>query len=292
MHIHTSHKRNSGFSLLELLIAMFLGLIVVGMIIYIFSGQRKGFITQKAREESQESVSRIHGELLDKIRMAGYMVPESVDAIVPFHVTDGPDSIRVTGNYDNFITTTSYATVDSSTWVIVKYNDRFRHRPQMHLYIKEIKKDSVREEWEVVDTSYIFSWSGNTHIVFFLEDKLGAAYPVGSRVSVFSSYTFKIKEDNNGEPYCAFTLNGIDRDYILVEGIEDMTLTYETRGDTTDRVTFPAESLEYIYSVNIEVESRAQTPDYEYEHPVYDDHYRRETLKSEVVVLNNSIERR
>lgn len=290
MRIHTSHK--SGFTIIELLIALTLGAIVIGMLIYVSTGQRKGFLTQKAREESQESVSRIHGELLDKLRIAGYMTPESVPAIVPYPVTDGPDSVRVTGNYDNYTSTTYMATSDSSTWIVAYHNDQYRYSSGMKIYMVNRKNIPPIERWQEVDTAVVFAFSGQKLILFHLTGTIGKKFPAGSRISTFNSYTFKSTIDNSGQPYCGYTMNGIDKDHVLVDGIVDMNLTYELRGDTTDRATLPADSLNYLYSVNLHIESKAKTADYEYTHPVYGDNYRRETLKSQVVVLNNAIERK
>ncbi len=287
MHTHSNHK--SGFSLIELIITMFLGVIVVGALIYISSGQRKGFLRQKSREESQESVSRIHGELLDKIRVAGHMIPDSVDAIVPFYVTDGPDSIRVTGNYDNFISTIKFGVSVGSDLVIAKYSDRFKYTQDMKLYIQKPFSEPIIEDCAEVDTAFVFYNSGEKLIAFYLANGIARSYASGSRVSTFNSYTIKVKVDDDGNPYCAYTINGLDKEYVLVEGIEDLTLTYETRGDTTERTTMSPASN--IYCVNIEVESRAQTADYQYVDTIHNDNYRRQKMKAEVVVLNLSIEK-
>jgi hypothetical protein len=234
----------------------------------------------------------MHGELLDKIRMAGYMIPSDVKGIIPFHVTSGPDSIRVTGNYDNFTSSLYQAVGSSSTFLVARHNSNYKYRKWMRIYLVDRTSIPPLERWAIVDTAIVFSWSGQQLILFNIAGTIGKAFPAGTRVSTFSSYTFKAKTDASGKKYCGFTMNGFNLDHILVEGIEDIRLTYELRNDTTDRLTLPPDSLQYIYSVNIELQSKAQTPDYRYVDPVYNDNYRRETLKSEVVILNHAIERR
>jgi len=290
MLTHTNNK--SGFSLIELVVAMFLGVMVVGLFIYLSNNQRKSFTTQKAKEESQESVSRIHGELLDKIRMAGYQIPDTFDAILPFYNPGGSDSIRVMANYDNFMRTNKITIHDSSTWVITEFDERFRYRPGMKLMVRAAGNDPIIEGWAEVDTFQVFSWGGVKHIIFYLDDPISGSYATGSRVTLFNSYTFKVVSDSSGNSKCLFTINGIDKEYVLVEGVEKLRLTYELKNDTTDHNTFPAESLGNIYAVNLEVESKAKTADYEYTHPDYGDNYRRNILNSQVVVLNLAIEKR
>ncbi len=288
----TPINKQSGFTLVELLIAAFLGVIIVGSLIYLITNQRRHFIAQQARAESQESAARLHGELLDRIRMAGYMIPRDLPPVVPYYVSDGPDSIKLTANYDNFVDKSFFALSGSTTTVVTKFDDRFRYRPGISLMVRKPGNEPIVTSWSPVDTAIVFSLSGNKYIWFKLAHSLGKNFPVGSRVNTFNSYVYKVVSDTTGIYSCIFRVNNENKEYVLVNGIEDIRLTYETKSDTVDRNTLPSDSLREIYIVNLEISARSLTPDYHYTHPDKGDNYRREKLESHVVVMNMVIKER
>ena len=278
-----------GVTLIELMIAMIITGVIMASLTGLLNSQRRGYMSQQAKAECEESVSRVHGELLDKIRIAGYMIPHSFVPIQPYYVASGPDSVKVTGNYDNFIEKSVLNFSHGSDVVYTKASPRFRYTPGMKLMIQSPPADTIYTFWSEVDTAVQFTFFGTKYIAFSLEDTATADFPAGSRVSTFNEYVFKVGFDTSGDDtlgYFGVRVNDATAMVRLVDGIEDITLTYETRTDTTDHVTFPADSLKYIYAVNLDIVSRSITSDAKYTDPVYGDHYKRSELSSQVVVLN------
>ncbi len=276
--------------MIELLIAVVLSSIVFLAALYVLKGQRTTYITQQAKTEAQEAVERAHGELLDKIRVAGYQIPPDVAAIVPYYVPDGPDSIKVAANYENYNAPLRKSINPNAPKIEVTKATTPRWRGGTNVMVRKISGDTIYTCWTGVDTII----ERPLHYEFWLADsnKIFYTFPESSRVTTFNSYTYKVATDAEGIPYLGMRINDTDSLYRLIDGVEDITLTYETRGDTTDRNTMPDDSLGYIYAVNLEIKCRSTTQDFTHTDTLYNDHYWRTELKSQVVVLNLAIERR
>lgn len=290
MHIHTGKK---GFTLIELLVALGLSSIIVIAVITLMSNQRRTYNTEHAQTEAQQAVSRVHGEFLDKIRLAGYMTPKSRPSIIPYPVTDGPDSIKVFSNYDNFVEGSVGSIWPGDDYIYTKANDRWRYYHGTNLMLRKPKTDSVITTWTPVDTAFTFGFFGQKYVCFKISDSTSIyrKFPSGTRVNIFNSYTFKVINDG-GTPYFGMVINDQDTVYRLVEGVENITITYETRNDTTDRRTLPTDSLDLIHTINLEIEARSITQDRRHIDPDKGDHYWRTKMYSSVVVLNQAIDRR
>ncbi len=291
MHIHINNK---GVTLIELMIAMFITAIIMAALIGLLNTQRKGYIAQQSRAECEESVSRIHGELLDKIRIAGYMIPTSFAGIQPYNVAGGADSIKVTGNYDNFMSESVLSIGAGNNAVYTKDSPRYRFTEGMKMMIVTPPREDMDTFWAEVDTAVKFNFFGTKYILFHLNDSTSVSFPSGSRISTFNEFVYKVGLDIDGSDtikYFGVKANDETEVTHLVDGIEDIQLTYETRIDTTDHDTFAFGSLGNIYAVNLFIETRAQTADRRYIHPIYGDNYRRADLYSQVVVMNVALEK-
>mgnify|MGYP000107445000 CR=1 FL=1 len=292
MPIHTDNK---GITLIELLITMIITAIIVTALIGLLGGQRRGYISQQARIEAETAASRVHGELLDRIRMAGYMIPNGIPALVPGHSTSGPDSIRVAGNYENFVTSAAFNVAIGSWgfWCLDPGN--FKPIAGVRLMIIS-PPDEVVDTFVTRITSYGRATAGGQdYIYFWLQNIVPKAFPASSRVSTFNEYTYRIgREISSADTiyYLGIRANNQTTLTKLVDGIEDLTITYETRIDTTKLNTFASHQLDNIYAVNIDVTARSKIKDRSYTHPDFGDHHRRSSLGSQIVVLNIALDKR
>lgn len=274
---------------------MLIAAIIMASLIGILSGQRKGYISQQARAEAEESVTRVHGELMDRIRMAGYMIPDGYNAITPYSATSGPDSIKIVGNYDNFTSLTFLNTPKYSENFFAKDAPNFKYTPGMRVMLISPLAEEVDTCWATVDTFIKFMFSGSKFIYFTLQDSLDRYMPKESRVSSFNEYTYKVAYDINGTDtlrYFGVRYNNDSNIIRLVENIDDIQITYETRIDTTDMDTFSPDSMDFIYAVNLDVQSRSSIKDREYTDSIYNDNYRRSRLNTQAVILNIALDKR
>jgi Tfp pilus assembly protein PilW len=85
---------NRGLTLLELLISAAISVIIVGSALSVYLAQHKHMIIQDQISDMQQNVRAGMQELATKIRMAGYNVPDGVQAIRASNTN--PDSIEIT----------------------------------------------------------------------------------------------------------------------------------------------------------------------------------------------------
>lgn len=89
-HSGKSPLNRRGFSLIELMVAMTLGLIVVGAVGYLYLGSSRSFQVQDNLSRIQEN-TRYSVEVLSKdIRMAGYMGCQNLASITPAIMANNP----------------------------------------------------------------------------------------------------------------------------------------------------------------------------------------------------------
>ena len=84
---------SSGFSLIELMVAMTVLSIVMVGVLNIFSNQKRGYITQKRMLDAQGDARLIGDMMFYDIRMAGFMVPQFTSLASSDGGTSGSDSL-------------------------------------------------------------------------------------------------------------------------------------------------------------------------------------------------------
>jgi prepilin-type N-terminal cleavage/methylation domain-containing protein len=82
-------KRQKGFSLIEVLIALVIGLIVIAGVYRAFTAQQKNFVIQEQVSEVQQSVRTVMDLIARDIRMAGFGQP-------PWAVGGSSDTVTIT----------------------------------------------------------------------------------------------------------------------------------------------------------------------------------------------------
>jgi prepilin-type N-terminal cleavage/methylation domain-containing protein len=87
-------NNEKGFSLIEILIALFLTGVVIASVFSVYINQHKNWIVQEQITDSQQNARAAIDELTRQIRMAGYGLPLGLNGIEAFD-TD-PDTIVIT----------------------------------------------------------------------------------------------------------------------------------------------------------------------------------------------------
>ena len=87
-------RRQSGFSLVEMLIAMVIAIIMVAAMYSFFTSQHRTYVVQDNVVDMQQNARMALLTLFRDVRMAGYGVPTSC-ALAPVNDTNGPDALFV-----------------------------------------------------------------------------------------------------------------------------------------------------------------------------------------------------
>ncbi len=72
MRLINSAKYNNGFTLVELLITLLIGMIVLGSLYTIFQSQQRNYIVQDSVVETQQNLRSVLAIMTPELRMAGY----------------------------------------------------------------------------------------------------------------------------------------------------------------------------------------------------------------------------
>jgi prepilin-type N-terminal cleavage/methylation domain-containing protein len=120
-----SSIKSKGFSLLELLVAIFLGALVVTAVYSLFVMQNKSFINQNVVSDMQQNVRMTMNILSSEFRMAGFGFSINGDykttaaatpsyAITPTNSTSGPDSVNLQYGINPSVLTSALASSTTS----------------------------------------------------------------------------------------------------------------------------------------------------------------------------------
>lgn len=93
-----SENRRHGFTLVELVIAMFVMAVVMVQMLALFSSQQKTFVNHEDTVEAQEDSRLATAFMLSDLRMAGYMVPKFVGIASRDGNTTGSDVVCISDN--------------------------------------------------------------------------------------------------------------------------------------------------------------------------------------------------
>jgi prepilin-type N-terminal cleavage/methylation domain-containing protein len=265
-------RKEKGFTLVELLVAMAISGIVVAAVYTAFVTQQKSYTVQNQVAETQQN-ARVGLDLIAReVRMAGYGQPAwSMNADTdggcfglchtvtdPVTVVDGggsPDRITVIGCFDTAPPTLSQAVVSGA--ITLKVTDA-------GVFDNTNNKDSIFIGG--FENAKVTNKSGTTLTIDTDPDTSGNQglvhnYDKGTEVNPVRAVTYYVEDDTlrrnenttgGGQP--------------LAENIEDLQITYANK------------------IANISVLARSREIDPTYRDATHGDHYRRRTLISNVNV--------
>jgi len=243
---YSSKNKESGFTLVELLITMTISLIILTALSSTFLMQRKIYDVQEQVVEMVQNARVAMDMMTREIRMAGYMV---VDNAI---TNQGNNTITFLCDIDSDIVTT----VDTNpagvgaTSITVDLNDSDDYVATTdYIYISDgINTDFIRA------TGFDITVEPDT---INLSAGLTNSYSVGSSVLTVEQITYDLDGTTlrrNNQP--------------LAENIEDLQISQSGN------------------SINVSLIARTSKPDPDYTDPTYGDHYRRYTLTSVITPRN------
>ena len=265
-------RKEKGFTLVELLVAMAISGIVVAAVYTAFVTQQKSYTIQDQVAEAQQN-ARVGLDLIAReVRMAGYGQPtwalpadtdgdgDNEQVTDPVTVTDGggnPDRITVIGCFDTAPGTLSVAASMGNTALTLQNSDeasKFNTTTKNSIFIggfENAKVTNISGRTLTIDIDP--TTSGN--------QGLARSYSTGAEINLVRAITYYVEDDTlrrdentgaGGQP--------------LAENIEDLQITYANK------------------LANISVLARSREIDPTYRDATHGDHYRRRTLISNVNV--------
>jgi Tfp pilus assembly protein PilW len=128
-------NNKKGLTLIELLIGSVLLLVIIFSLLSLFLQQQKLWFKTELSVQLQQDASIALEELSQSIRVAGYMLPPTVQPMVIFNNTGTPDSIIIRGNFSHFSSTLGYPALVGTKMVYATRDSTFAYIPGMSVFI-------------------------------------------------------------------------------------------------------------------------------------------------------------
>jgi len=274
------YKNNeSGFTLVELLITMTIGLIILTALSSTFLMQRKIYDVQEQVAEMVQNARAAMDMMTREIRMAGYGAPTSdlstwIDWVTSTTINanpiieeggSDPDIIHIVGCFDSaradledpVLSDATSLTLDQST---TETSDEFDTIDEKLIYIDGSENAIVTG---ISDSTLTLDTDPGT----VGNQGLSRGYEASTPIYLVKVITYSIVEENN-IPILKRNENTGGGRQPLAENIEDLQIS-------------PSDN-----SINVSLIARTSKPDPDYTDPTYGDHYRRYTLTSVITPRN------
>jgi type II secretory pathway pseudopilin PulG len=266
---NSSFKRVAGFTVIELLIAVFLAGLVTSSAMALYLTQRKQLFVQEEVTDMQSSLRAAVGELTTKVRMVGYKLPEGLPSVIARNTN--PDTIKILTNAD--------------------YLEDIQIEHSMPQPSSELRCDG-HDLTGIVDgdTLYIFDPYINSGEYFTVTQvqyassniqhnttPLSRRYPQGSKILKIQSTTYYIDQTDPNHPNLMYQYQASPSE-IYAENITDLNLQYVMSDGSIADVPM---LTNMIREVVISVTARTNKADNEFEAP-----YRDRNLTTRVKVRN------
>jgi type IV pilus assembly protein PilW len=287
-----TRKKNSGFSLLELLVAIFLGTLLVTAIYSLFIMQNHSYVNQNQVSEMQQNVRMALNILSSEFRMAGFGF--SIDgnykttsttviyAVAPTNSSTGPDSVTLRYGINPTTLTTAMANSTGSTMVVSNTNGLATNN---YIIISD-GQNASRLLITSVNSGTSLSFTPVSPNIFPT-----GGFGVGSRVYKLKEVSYRISNNTLQSQTDGITWQDV------VNDIEDLQLVYQ--GTTTPSGTWldnpsPVNQTT-ITDVQLNILGRSGVEDLQFtgqrplirDHPAGStDHFRRRLLTSTIRMRN------
>lgn len=262
-------KSNKGVTLIEILLAVLLTGIISAAMFRVYVNQHHAWNIQDSVIEMQHNARSSIDELTRQIRMAGFDLPNGLDAIKASNTN--PDTITI-----------YYRASACDATIVNPMPDKS----------SELKCDGYDLNCFIVgEDAYIYdpaSDSGEFFTVTHIQEApahlqhnlapLSFIYPVGSVILKVEAIKFFVDNSDTNHPRLMVQFKE-EAPQIYAEDITDLQFTYTLRnGITLDSPTL----VDDVRRISIEVTARTEKPDIEFE----EEPYRFETYQSQVYLRN------
>ncbi len=282
-----------GLGLVELMIAMVIGLVLIGGVIQIFASNKQGYITHEALSRIQEN-GRYAMEIMSRnVRMAGFTGCAALDTAEPNIIANNPPqggltaSTAVLGHeYNGSSWTPSYSgTPPSGAGGVVAGSDLINVNrgadcgaylvgnmatDNANLQINDdntcnFQADDVLiisdcASTDIFRASSVSSGASKITIAHAnnvnTSNRLSKAYGEDARIFKLSTYDYYVALNASSEPSLYVREDNVESE--LVEGVEDMQITYglDTDGDRAvdSYVDADASGLDWSEVVSVRIQ--------------------------------------
>ena len=266
-----------GITLVELLISLVIMGIITTAAFSFYLNQHKQWIVQDQIADMQQNARVSMDELVDKLRMAGYVdLPQAIGAIVAEDAN--PDTIAIRFNSrDCFATLGKTMPLPSKP---LHFNEVECFEGSTWVYIMVPESDTLYPygEWVFITKISINQGQGWQELIHSL-GPLSMAYPVGSLVLQLEEYKYYIDQTTDpSHPKLMRQVNG-QTPQVFAEDIEDLQFVYTLADGSTTSTPANPDDIRTV-AVRVMARTERQDPDYP------GDQYRRRTFSSRVQVRN------
>jgi prepilin-type N-terminal cleavage/methylation domain-containing protein len=259
-----------GFTLLEMAIGILLTGVIVSAALSLYLTQHKQLLVQNDVTDLQSTIRVAMGELSNKIRMAGFGIPPSMNSI--FAYDTNPDTIVLCSNLLDNIQISQAMSMPSSDLLCDDYDISALHDGDT-LFIY----DPILKTGEYFYASQI---QYSPPLIRHNTVDLSQCYPVGSKIMRLNSIKYFIDNSNPDHPNLMIK-SGFSDPQVYAENITDLQFKYIL--SSQDTVDVPIIS-KMIREVAISVTARTNERD-----PDFQNQYRTRTLSTRVKVRNLAI---
>jgi type II secretory pathway pseudopilin PulG len=260
---------SKGVTLVELLVTLIITGFILTAAFEVYLNQQKGWIIQTQVSDMQQSARVAIRELTYKIRMAGYMLPNGIQAITPKNTN--PDTITITFRNTELCGAPLEQNMSSASSAL-KCNGHdvscFHNGEWAYVYDPNTLSG---EFFYITNINYDSSWIEHG-------TALSKAYPKGSTVMKMEQIKYYIDNTTNPNLPCLMMKKTKQDSVIYATGIEDLQFVY-TLADGSISNQPPSPNL--IREVEITLIARTEKKDLQLEGD-----YRRRVLTSKVKVRN------
>ncbi len=265
-------RRNSGFTLIEILIALVIGAVATAAALEIYIHQHKNWLIQDGVSDMQQNGRAAIDELASKARMAGYGIPEGIQAIISRSAsgTTDPDSITLVFLKQPPCTTSISEPMPQPSAELKCTGDVSCFEDGQWCYIWD---PFAREGEFFVITQVQTSPAHLQHNTMDLSKK----YPAGSLLYTFELLRYFVDDWSDPTHPTLMRQEYTSPPDIYADNISDLQIRYHmTDGSVVDTFTM----ARYVRRIDVDIVARTKAEDLLLED------YRYDTLRTSVQVRN------
>lgn len=268
----------SGFTLIEIILAMLIGSVVLTGGYIFYTTQVQEYLSQREVIQMQQNLRMAMQYMQRHIRLAGNAMPNNL-VWEPLHTGAGedaaPDTIGIMGSMKSISITAWQERGNRGAPIMVTSVEGFKEGD-----ILLISDGTFAEIFQVTDINPPSQLKHMSSPPYNDDNKLDRAYAEGSTVTMISHVFFYIDYTTDPDhPALVRASPNHPSIQVLGEDIEDMQIKYTMRDGS---VVDSTDDILNIHLIELTLTARTENVEEGYVHPVFGDGYRRTsvTLKS------------